>query len=632
MMNIPSDPALQIPAISASSKGRGRLRRSAAILVALVTIAYLPAFRGGFVLDDDDYVTQNSNLHSLDGLRKIWCEVGASPDYYALVHTSFWVEHHLWGDRPLGYHAVNICLHAINAFLLWRILRVLKLPAPWLCAAVFAVHPVGVESVAWVAERKNTLSLMFALASLWCYLRFEPLASSAESAGTSTPRWRYYFAALALFIAALLSKTAVAPLPVVLLICYWWKRGHICRATACRFVPFFLLAAGMGALTVWIESHFNGAHGEPWSFSAAERLLIAGRALCFYAAKAIWPHPLVFVYPRWTVDALQGWQWLFPLAAGAALVGMWALRRKIGRGPFAASLIFAVALSPVLGAFNISYMRYSFVADHFQYHALAASICLTASAVCLLADKLPWKLNGPINKFILAATVGCLMLLTWRQSSQYVDAITLYQATLDKNPDCWLIHYNLANALVAADRPAEAIEHFEQAIRIKPDCAEAHNNLAMQLAAVGQLSAAIEHYEQAVDGNPKLADAHANYGLALLASNRPQAAMTEFERALELQPQNAEAHNNLGGLLLQNNRIEAAIEHYRQALRHNPGYLQAQFNLAVAYAKQHDASAALDAGEKALRLAQAMGDIATQRHVERWLSPRRAAMNVRTLR
>ncbi|HOW19171.1 MAG TPA: O-GlcNAc transferase, partial [Phycisphaerae bacterium] len=339
---------------------------AAAGLLLLALAVYIPAMRGGFVWDDDDYVTENRTLRSLDGLGRIWFDIRATPQYYPLVFTSFWLEYHLWDSRPGGYHVVNILLHGTSAVLLWLVLRRLAVPGAWFAAAVFAVHPVHVESVAWITERKNVLSGVFYLSAALVWLRFAGL----DCPRAAEPRRRSLYAiGLFLFACALLSKSVTASLPAALLLVLWWKRGRIARGDFLPLVPFFALGAVMGLITAWVERHHVGAEGAEWALSAAERCLIAGRALWFYAAKLIWPVRLTFIYPRWPIDSGVWWQYLYPIAAVAAIGLLWGLRRRIGRGPLVAVLFFAITLAPALGFFDVYPMRYSFVADHFQYHA-----------------------------------------------------------------------------------------------------------------------------------------------------------------------------------------------------------------------------------------------------------------------
>ncbi|HTQ38338.1 MAG TPA: tetratricopeptide repeat protein [Pirellulales bacterium] len=577
------------------------------LLVAMVGLAYAPAFRGRYVLDDDVYVTGNSALRSADGLRRIWFEPGSVPDYYTLVYSTFWVEYHLWGLAPLGYHAVNIALHAISAVLLWRLLVRLCVPGAWLAAAIFAVHPVCVESVAWIAERKNTLSLLFGLASMLCYLRFEPIENSPSPARSmaETPckfRWRYYAAALVLFALALLSKTQVVALPAVLLVLYWWKRGSIGWRTVIPLTPFFLLGFALAAVTVWIETVYNGASAADGAASLLERILIAGRALWFYPSKLIWPNPLTFINPRWTIDANVWWQYLFPLAAVTVLAVFWLARGKIGRGPLAAALIFAGLLLPVLGFCNVCYQRFSFVADHFQYHAAAALIALITATGWKIAGRWTAIWARKMAQAAAVAIVGVFMLLSWQQSRLYGSAEVLYRDTLTKNPDCWLAYNNLGNALEQAGRVDEAIAEYQAALQLKPDYAEAHVNLGTALAESNQTELAIEQYRQALTLKPNYAQAHNHLGVALAKAGQSQQALAEYQEALRLNPNDADAHNNWGTLLLDTGKRQAALEHFQAALLIDADDAAAHSNLGNALQQLGRTHEAMEQFAEALQL------------------------------
>ena len=314
----------------------------ALLLVGLTAGAYIPAMSGGFIWDDDDYVQDNLTLRSLEGLGQIWFQPGATRQYYPLVHTTYWLEYRLWGLDPTGYHVVNVILHALSAVLVWRLLIRLKVSGAWAAAALFALHPVHVESVAWITERKNALSGAFYLGAAWAYLRYEEAHSP-----------RLYWAALFLFAAALLSKTVTCTLPAALLLVLWWKGQTPMRRTAVALVPFFALGAAMSGMTVWMEKHSVGAWGPEWDLSLVERGLIAGRALWFYAAKLLVPLNLTFIYPRWAIDATAVWQYLYPIGALGVGALLWAFRERLGRGPLTGVLFFAGTLTPALGFFQL---------------------------------------------------------------------------------------------------------------------------------------------------------------------------------------------------------------------------------------------------------------------------------------
>ncbi|HZZ27805.1 MAG TPA: tetratricopeptide repeat protein [Pirellulales bacterium] len=579
-----------------------RIWLPALLLVAMVCVAYLPALRGSDVLDDDVYVTGNSALRSAAGLRRIWFEIGSMPDYYTLVYSSFWVEYHLWGLSPLGYHAMNIALHALCAVLLWRLLVRLRVPGGWLAAAIFAVHPVCVESVAWITERKNTLSMFFALASMLCYLRFAPIEASSNGTPTKTARRWQYAAALLLFALALLSKTQVVALPAVLLVIYWWKQGSIGWRTIKPLTPFFALGLALAAVTLWIETAYNGAGSADWAPALGKRFIIAGRAVWFYAGKLFWPQPLAFIYPRWTVDSASLWQWMLPLAVLLVTAALWLARRKIGRGPLAGTLIFVGLLFPVLGVFNVCFQRFSFVADHFQYHAAAAFIALMTAIAWKVASLWKESFARRAAGGIAAAILAMLMLLSWQHSRLFANADTLYRDTLAKNPDCWLAHNNLGNALQQAGHLDEAMAEYQAALRLKANYPEALVNLGTALVESNRIEQAIAQYQQAIDLKPEYAQAHNYLGVALAKSGQPQSAVEQYQLALQLNPNDADAHNNWGTLLLEHGQRRAATQHFQAALALNPDDAEAHSNLGSALHQSGRNREAVEELVEALRL------------------------------
>jgi protein O-mannosyl-transferase len=364
------------------------------LLVILTMVAYLPAWSGTPIWDDDAHLTKQ-DLRSLDGLARIWTQPGATQQYYPLVHTLFWLEHQLWGDWPAGYHLLNILLHCISALLLVRILRLLEVPGAWLAAAIFALHPIQAESVAWISELKNMLSGVFYFGSVLAYLKFD-----------RTRNVPFYAAALVLFALGLMSKTVIATLPAAMLVIFWWKRGKLSwREDVLPLIPFFLLGTAAGLFTAWVERNLVGAEGSDFNYSIIERVLIAGRAIWFYSVKLLWPLDLIFVYPRWQVSQTVWWQYLFPAAVLLLLaVLVWLSRRC--RAPLAGLLFFIGTLFPVLGFLNAYPFRYSLVADHFQYLAGLGIIVLVAAGIALqLKRRQLWR--QPTGYVLCAALRGC---------------------------------------------------------------------------------------------------------------------------------------------------------------------------------------------------------------------------------
>ncbi|MCK4340471.1 MAG: tetratricopeptide repeat protein [Phycisphaerae bacterium] len=563
-------------------------RAAPALLLVLMTVLALwPATHCAFVWDDRGFVQNNELLRSFDGLRRIWFELGAQPyQYYPLVHTTYWFEYRCWKLNPAGYHVVNILLHTLSTVLLWRLLIFLQVPGAWVAAAVFGLHPVHVESVAWITERKNVLSGVFYLSAALVYLRF------ALSPRAAAGRWRsarWYLAALALFLCALFSKTVTCTLPAVLLLVLWWKLGRLRRSDVLAMVPFFVCGIGFGLLTAWMETDvkYVSAVGEEWSHTFVERGLIAGRALCFYAGKLVWPEPLMFIYPRWRIEAGAWPQYLYPLAAAGVMLALWLARGRIGPGPLVAVLCFAGTLFPALGFFNVYFMRFTFVSDHFQYLASIGLIALIVAVGYYAVGRLGGvvKRAAPVGVAFVLVTLG---ILSWRQTHVYLKPETLWRDAIQSNPDAWMARNNLGTILRAQGKLDEAIGHYRQALRAKPDFTDAHNNLGVALALQGDLDAAIGHYRQALQFNPALHQTQCNLGNALMKQGQADEAVAHYHQALRHKSDFVEAHYNLALALKKTGSFEEALDHFRAALRLKPGWTRASDSVARLLAEHPD--------------------------------------------
>ncbi len=577
----------------------------AGALVFIATfLAYLPSLRGEFIWNDSDYVTAPA-LRSVGGLVRIWTDVGATQQYYPLLHSAFWVQHLLWGDHPLGYHIVTLLLHAASAVLFALVLRRLldgprsgaaAHPYPgveWLAALLFALHPVHVESVAWITEQKNTLSLALYLAAALAYLSFD-----------ESRRPRAYATALALFACSLLCKTVTSTLPAAILVAFWWRRGRLgWRRDVLPLLPWLALGAAAGMFSSWVERTYGGAAGPDFDLPFIARPLVAGRAVWFYACNLAWPSGLDFIYPRWRVDASVWWQWLFPIGALAAAAGLWALRRRT-RAPLAAYLLFVGSLFPVLGFVNLYGARYSWVWDHWQYLADLGPIALAAAGLIAGCRLVTARLPG-IAMGLAAALCVLLGALTWSHCGMFHDNLALYRENLALNPGSWMAHNNLGCELDAQPgHRDEAIAQFEEALRLKPDFVEAQNSLGCDLEKVpGRLNEAIAHYEEALRVKPDFAEAHYNLGNALNSAGRTAEAIGQFEEALRLRPNHVFAHYNLGNALDALGRTAEAIDQYQEALRLNPDYVEAHNNLGCELEKEPGRlNEAIDQYQEALRL------------------------------
>ena len=517
---------------------------AAAIVLATLT-AYVPAMQAGYVWDDDYYVTENEFIRSGEGLRRAWLEFGATLQYYPLVHTTLFVEHSIWGLEPAGYHVVNILLHTLSALLLWRLLACLGLRGAWLAAALFALHPVHVESVAWITERKNVLSGVLYLAAALVYLRFSPLPAPASlstppSGGTAEPArdWRFYPLLIVLFALALFAKTVTASLPAAILLVVWWKRGRLRWDDAAPLVPLMVLGAALGVTTAWMEKNLVGAAGADWSLGIVERLVVAGRVVWFYAGKLVWPHPLCFVYPRWTIDGIDA-HVIYPIAAAAVVAALWLARGRIGRGPLAAVLFFGGTLFPALGFIDVYPHSFSYVADHFQYLASVGLIALGAEGVALARARLPVRASRGLQ-LLVAAWLAAFCWLVWQQARNYQSIETLFGDVIVHNPDSYLAHSHLGNVFFRRGDYASAIPHYTEALRIRPNDEISTNNMAWALAtspdpAMRDGQRAVELAERAARltdyGIPGVLDTLA---AAYAAAGRYRRAVETARQAIEL--------------------------------------------------------------------------------------------------
>ena len=569
---------------------------AAAALVAAVFLAYQPAWHGGLLWDDAAHLTRE-DLRSWGGLWRIWFEPGATQQYYPLVHSAFWVQHRLWGDDPTGYHFVNLALHGTAAVLVWLVFRRLRIPGGLLAAAIFALHPVQVESVAWITELKNTLSAVLYLGAALAWLRFEEKREPGA-----------WVLSLALFQLALCSKTVTATLPAALLLLHWWRFGRPSwRRDVVPLLPFFALGAAAGIITLWVERHLVGAEGAAFDRTIVERGLIAGRAAWFYLGKLVWPADLVFIYPRWRVSQAALWQYLYPAAGLAALAVLWAARTR-WPGPLTGALFFLGTLFPALGFFDVYPFLFSFVADHFQYLASLGIIAIAASGMTCALDRSSPRLRRA-GQAVCLAGLATLAVLTFRQSRLYADRETLYRATILRNPECWMAWNNLAGSLIARGAAAEALPLAQRALALRPDYPEAHNNVALALASLGRAGEAIPHYRRAVQLDPGSAEAYNNLGFVLAARGQIDDAIVQYRKALESGPEHAGVHSNLAMALLARGDVPAAAAHLRRAVELQPDFVDARNNLGILLARAGRLDDAIEQFRLALDAAPGSADV-----------------------
>ncbi len=569
------------------------------MLIVMTLAAYLPALNGGFVWDDDSWTTGIVNLlGSFQGLRWMWTHPSALQQYYPLSGTTFWLDYQLWGFWTLPYHVENVLLHGLAACVFWRLLVKLKVPGAWLGAAVFALHPLMVESAAWITERKNVLSMVLSLGSLYACGQSVGFWERDDSdrgtaSGAQDRAWRL---ASILFFAAVLAKTTAYCIPAILLLLCWWKRGRLrWREDVLPTLPLFVVGIGFGVAVSWLEKHHLNAHGREWELSFLERCLVAGRAFWFYIGKVVWPANFCFLYPRWHPDIHSLAQWLYPITAVGALAALWLGRQRWGRGPLTAVLFYLGTIFPLLGFMNPYGMRYSFVWDHWGYFPSLGLIALAAAMVARLCP--PRLLDG-----VSAALICLLGILTWRQCGQYADAETLWRVTIERNPAAVLAHNNLGLMLQQQGRVDEAADHYWKALAVDPDFPEAHLNIGIVLQGRGALDEAVSHYQRVIPERPDLVAARINYATILLDRGQADEAIGQLRKALEIFPDRIETLNNLALALLRKGDADEAMAHLRKALDLQPGFAPAHYNMGNALAQKGREADAMGEYEEALRL------------------------------
>lgn len=564
----------------------------ALFLCAATILAYRPVWNGGFIWDDDAYVTKNSLLTAPDGLRRIWFSLESPSQYFPLTYTAFRIERALWGLNPSGYHWVNLLLHLANAFLAWRLLARLRIPGAWLAASIFALHPIQVESVAWITELKNVLMGFFFLLTLLAWVEYIDIPIRR--------RWFFYSAALFFYLLALCAKTTACTLPAALILILWLREMPIRWRRLVEILPFLLLGIGMGLIAVWWERYHQGTRGALFALNPLERSLIASHATWFYLGKLLWPTNLIFIYPQWKINIRDplAYSWLLGLAglALAILLG----RKRMGRGVEVAVLFFIATLSPLLGFIMLYTFRYTFVADHYQYLAAIGPIALVSAGIARLLGPVsyPRLTMGLVSIVIL----GPLWLLTWDQSSIYRDIETLWRTTIARNRGCWMAYNNLGIALFQKGEVEPAISQYEKSLELHPDYAQAHYNLGNALLEKGEIDQAVRHCLEALRLEPNGPDEHVALGNALMAKEDIDGATAQYQAALTLYPNDVNAHYNLAHALLWKGQVADAIHHYEKAVALEPALADAHIELGNILLKQADPRGAILHYEAALKI------------------------------
>lgn len=562
-------------------------------LTAVTVLAYRPAWNGGFLWDDDVYITNNELLTAPDGLRRIWFSLDSPSQYFPLVYSTFRFEHALWDVNPTGYHWVNLLLHIANALLVWAVLARLKVPGAWLAGAIFALHPVQVESVAWITERKNVLMGFFFFLTLLAWIAF-------VNRRTKRP-WLFYWLALILYLLALSAKTTACTLPAALFLILWLQNKPISSKRILQIIPFLVLGLTMGALAVWWERYHQGTSRAVFTFlSPIERVLVASRAVWFYLSKLIWPSNLTFIYPRWDIAPTHLLNYSCLLAGVITCVAIYFLRRYVGRSVEVAAGFFLVTLSPVLGFIMLYTFRYTFVADHYQYLACIGPIALASAGLVNLADT--FKNSRTLILSAALCVVAVLATLTWQQAAMYGNIEALWRTTLARNPGCWMAHNNLGIVLFQKGELDEAIAHYRTTLQMQPNFWDADYNLGSALLGKGQVDEAIFYCDKAVAMQPNDPDAQVALANAFLQKKQIDDAIAHYQKAVAMRPDYFLARYGLGHALLEKGELDAAVEHCRAALSIRPSDPDCHIILGIALDQKGQAAEAIQHYEKALEI------------------------------
>jgi tetratricopeptide (TPR) repeat protein len=565
------------------------------LILAVVTIlAYQHAWHGGFLWDDDAYIINNELLTAPDGWQRIWFSLDSPSQYFPFTYSTFRIEHALWGLDTTGYHWVNLLLHVGNALLVWAVLARLKVPGSWLAAAIFALHPVQVESVAWITERKNVLMGFFFLLTLLAWIAFVDKRSRRP--------WMFYCLALISYVLALSAKATACTLPAALFLILWLQKKPITMRRFIQIVPFVVLGIGMGLLAVWWERYHQGTNRGVFTFlSPMERILVASRAVWFYLSKIFWPSNLTFIYPRWNISPADLIDYIWLLAGIAACAAIYFIRRYFGRSVEVAAAFFVATLTPVLGFIMLFTFRYTFVADHYQYLACIGPIALASAGIVTLSDRFTHYRAVIVSAALLV--VASFGTLTWRQAATYSDIETLWRTTLARNPECWMAHTNIGIVFLQQGKIDDAIAHYRLALQMQADSWDAEYNLGTALVAKGQVDEAILHCERAVGMRPTDPDAQVSLGNALFAKGRIDEAIAHYQKAITAQPDHFLARYSLGHALLEKGELDSAIQVCRSALLLRPSDADCQTTLAIALEEKGNPTEAIQHYQKALELA-----------------------------
>jgi tetratricopeptide (TPR) repeat protein len=561
-------------------------------IVGAVFWIYWPALNGAWQWDDDLYLTKNPLLNDPARLWKAWFVPGSFIEYYPIAQTVQWVQWQLWHEETFGYHVTNVLLHAAGALLVWRLLAKLGLRYAWLGGMLFAVHPAQVESVAWISEIKNTLSLPPFLLAMCAWIDYDERRSG-----------RGYAIAFAWFVVAMLCKISMAPFAFVILLYAWWKRGRVGWTDVKEAAPFLVVAVFLAAVTVYAGNVYarDATTGSGATDGLVTKLALAGSSMAFYLAIFFWPVDLLPAYAKWTVHPPSSLLFLPWFVLLALVLSAWKARRTWGRHVLLGLGFFLLLLAPFLGLHWVSYMDFTWVMNHFLYIPGIGLIGLLVAGL-EKALVLALKKTRQVVLVVVGVFVVMLAFAAQQDAALYLDPETLWTYTEQHDPKSYAAHNQLGVALHEKGDAAAALDQFEQALALQPDFEEASNNVGTMLLETGRATEAADAFRQAVKLDPGYAIAHFNLGNALRQGGQLPEAIAEFQQSLKLDPLNAEAENNLADALLAAGRNDEAFAHFARAAEISPTYAGAQYNWGVALLKTNDVPGAITHFQRAIAI------------------------------
>lgn len=630
-------------------------------VVLLLAATYWPALGGGFLWTDEPDVTRNVLLRTAGGLGRAWRHPGALPSFPAagpLAYALLWPQYRLWGTHyPTGYHVVSLLLHAGSALTAWAVLRRLAVPGAWLAAAGWALHPVQVQSVAWVGRQGDLLAGLLYLLALLLFLRHREVAPPVpdedggggtwqEPAGPWRRRAEYAGALLLLGLALLAAPPSAVAWPLAAAVLLWWRPGgRAGRADLAALAPFAALSVAAIAVTaVVVGRHWADSGGQDARTPPLAAALAAGRVCWVCAGNLAWPD-LPLARARSDASSPVDWQNLLALAAVAAvLAGLWSARRRLGRGPVAAAAFYVLNLvPPFVAGGGPADARSVLVADRLQYVAGLGPVALIVGAAVWAVARgagtrvgnregtrnqepgTSWNRRDgrerpptvscflfPVSAFrgrlarlaFGVALTAALCVLTVRQASAYADERRLWQAVLDDDPGLPVAHRRLAALDAAAGRPGRAADRLLAWVGRRPDDAESLLALADLYKSTGRWDDAAWAYERVIRLRPDDAAgaaAEGRLGGVYAAAGQGELAARHYARALARRPADAGLHNDLGLVLSGLGRPDEATAEFELALRHDPNCVPAKLNLASAYFRGGRLAAAAELLQEVVR-------------------------------